>query len=138
MFRALWILGPLLHVDLPTDKTFDQTQLTLLSTVAKRDGYSLGPGAARHTLVGEADGDYLAFFDDDDRSEPDRLTVQHQSLFEYQQRTNKNHVACYASGERIYENNYRMKVEALSYSANGTIEYQTTFIVYIAVSAYPY
>uniref|UniRef100_A0A8C1I841 Cell adhesion molecule-related/down-regulated by oncogenes n=1 Tax=Cyprinus carpio TaxID=7962 RepID=A0A8C1I841_CYPCA len=33
---------------------------------------------------------------------------------------------------------YRMKVRALSYSADGGIEYQTTFIVYIAVSAYPY
>ncbi|KAM9212162.1 hemicentin-1 [Dugong dugon] len=33
---------------------------------------------------------------------------------------------------------YRMRVRALSYSASGTIEYQTTFIVYIAVSAYPY
>lgn len=33
---------------------------------------------------------------------------------------------------------YRMRVRALSYSANGTIDYQTTFIVYIAVSAYPY
>ncbi|KAJ1074876.1 hypothetical protein K5549_020565, partial [Capra hircus] len=33
---------------------------------------------------------------------------------------------------------YRMRVRALSYSANGTVEYQTTFIVYIAVSAYPY
>ncbi|XP_013930359.1 PREDICTED: hemicentin-1-like [Thamnophis sirtalis] len=33
---------------------------------------------------------------------------------------------------------YRMKVRALSYSSDGTIEYQTTFIVYIAVSAYPY
>uniref|UniRef100_A0A8B9H722 Hemicentin-1 n=1 Tax=Astyanax mexicanus TaxID=7994 RepID=A0A8B9H722_ASTMX len=33
---------------------------------------------------------------------------------------------------------YRMKVKALSYSTNGGIEYQTTFIVYIAVSAYPY
>ncbi|XP_036375886.1 hemicentin-1 [Megalops cyprinoides] len=33
---------------------------------------------------------------------------------------------------------YRMKVRALSYSANGGIDYQTTFIVYIAVSAYPY
>ncbi|XP_057363933.1 hemicentin-1 isoform X3 [Manis pentadactyla] len=33
---------------------------------------------------------------------------------------------------------YRMRVRALSYSANRTIEYQTTFIVYIAVSAYPY
>ncbi|XP_059001185.1 hemicentin-1 isoform X2 [Mustela lutreola] len=33
---------------------------------------------------------------------------------------------------------YRMRVQASSYSANGTIEYQTTFIVYIAVSAYPY
>lgn len=33
---------------------------------------------------------------------------------------------------------YRMKVRALSYGADGGIEYQTTFIVYIAVSAYPY
>lgn len=33
---------------------------------------------------------------------------------------------------------YRMKVRALSYSEGGAIEYQTTFIVYIAVSAYPY
>ncbi|MBN3302329.1 HMCN1 protein, partial [Amia calva] len=33
---------------------------------------------------------------------------------------------------------YRMKVRALSYSTDGGIEYQTTFIVYIAVSAYPY
>ncbi|XP_034035488.1 hemicentin-1 [Thalassophryne amazonica] len=33
---------------------------------------------------------------------------------------------------------YHMKVRALSYSKNGGIEYQTTFIVYIAVSAYPY
>uniref|UniRef100_A0A8C9R6U4 Hemicentin-1 n=1 Tax=Scleropages formosus TaxID=113540 RepID=A0A8C9R6U4_SCLFO len=33
---------------------------------------------------------------------------------------------------------YRMKVRALSYSADGGIDYQTTFIVYIAVSTYPY
>uniref|UniRef100_A0AAV2L0I0 Hemicentin-1 n=1 Tax=Knipowitschia caucasica TaxID=637954 RepID=A0AAV2L0I0_KNICA len=33
---------------------------------------------------------------------------------------------------------YRMKVRALSYSPDRAIEYQTTFIVYIAVSAYPY
>ncbi|XP_042661906.1 hemicentin-1 isoform X1 [Tyto alba] len=33
---------------------------------------------------------------------------------------------------------YRMGVRALSYSADGNIEYRTTFIVYIAVSAYPY
>ncbi|XP_068563703.1 hemicentin-1 [Cebidichthys violaceus] len=33
---------------------------------------------------------------------------------------------------------YRMKVRSLSYSEDGGIEYQTTFIVYISVSAYPY
>ncbi|XP_040264776.1 hemicentin-1 isoform X1 [Bufo bufo] len=33
---------------------------------------------------------------------------------------------------------YRMKVRALSYSAERSIEYQTTFIVYISVSPYPY
>ncbi|OXB56883.1 hypothetical protein ASZ78_013391 [Callipepla squamata] len=33
---------------------------------------------------------------------------------------------------------YHMRVRALSYSVDGNIEYQTTFIIYIAVSAYPY
>ncbi|NWI93347.1 HMCN1 protein, partial [Pitta sordida] len=33
---------------------------------------------------------------------------------------------------------YRMGVRALSYGADGSVEYQTTFIVYIAVSAFPY
>lgn len=33
---------------------------------------------------------------------------------------------------------YRMKVRALSYGTDGNIDYHTTFIVYIAVSAYPY
>ncbi|OPJ77524.1 hemicentin-1 isoform B [Patagioenas fasciata monilis] len=33
---------------------------------------------------------------------------------------------------------YRMAVRALSYGVEGNIEYRTTFIVYIAVSAYPY
>ncbi|KAG9483372.1 hypothetical protein GDO78_009341 [Eleutherodactylus coqui] len=33
---------------------------------------------------------------------------------------------------------YRMKVKALSYSAERSVEYQTTFIVYISVSPYPY
>lgn len=33
---------------------------------------------------------------------------------------------------------YRMKVRALSYSQDGGIEYQMTFVVYIAVSTYPY
>ncbi|KAM3915384.1 hemicentin-1 [Leptodactylus fuscus] len=33
---------------------------------------------------------------------------------------------------------YRMKVKALSYSIERSIEYQTTFIVYISVSPYPY
>uniref|UniRef100_A0A8C9UE41 Hemicentin 1 n=1 Tax=Serinus canaria TaxID=9135 RepID=A0A8C9UE41_SERCA len=33
---------------------------------------------------------------------------------------------------------YRMGVRALSYSADGSVEYRTTFIIYIAVSAFPY
>ncbi|XP_071421021.1 hemicentin-1 [Pithys albifrons albifrons] len=33
---------------------------------------------------------------------------------------------------------YRMGVRALSYGADGSVEYRTTFIVYIAVAAHPY
>ena len=74
-----------------------------------RHGENLGPGGARQTLLENARGEYLAFFDDDDVSAPERVTVQYKRLEE----SGGGVAACYASGVRIYENGYRLKIEAI-------------------------
>ena len=78
-----------------------------------RHSENLGPGGARQTLLENARGEYLAFFDDDDVSKPDRLTVQYRRLVEAAAESGEGPAACYASGVRIYENGYRMKIDAI-------------------------
>lgn len=41
-----------------------------------RHDRNLGAGAARNTIIREAAGEFIAFFDDDDESAPDRITRQ--------------------------------------------------------------
>ena len=72
-----------------------------------------GPGAARETLLNEARGRYLAFFDDDDVSAPERLLVQYRRLVEYGKRTGGALAACYGSGKRVYDNGYELSIAAI-------------------------
>jgi len=74
---------------------------------------NLGPGAARQTLLNKARGEYLAFFDDDDESTPDRLSVQYRRLESHRDRAGGAPIACYASGVRVYESGYELKVDAI-------------------------
>ncbi len=76
-----------------------------------------GPGAARQSLLDNARGDVMVFFDDDDESSPERVTVQHTRLQEYRASAQTSLVACYASGTRVYENGYRMALDAIGSSA---------------------
>jgi glycosyltransferase involved in cell wall biosynthesis len=77
-----------------------------------------GCAAARNTLVEVAQGDFVAFFDDDDVSRPDRLRLQHNRIVCYEQDVGTRLVACYASGQRIYSNGYVMPIRAVG--ADGT------------------
>ncbi len=78
-----------------------------------RHAENRGPGAARQTLLDEARGDYLVFFDDDDVSAPARVATQYRRLAVYETETGRHDVACYASGERIYPNGYRLRARAI-------------------------
>jgi glycosyltransferase involved in cell wall biosynthesis len=78
-----------------------------------RHGQNGGPGAARETLLNESRGQYLAFFDDDDESARDRLSVQYRRLVEYREETGCTLAACYGSGRRVYENGYELGIEAI-------------------------
>jgi len=77
-----------------------------------RHAENLGTGAARQTILDEARGEYLVFFDDDDESAPDRIRVQYERLVRYCEETGAD-AACYASGVRVYDNGYRRDIDAV-------------------------
>lgn len=72
-----------------------------------------GPGQARQTLLDNAKGEFIALFDDDDASVPERLAVQYARMLAYERETGTRLIACYASGERLYENGYCKLVYAI-------------------------
>ena len=78
-----------------------------------RHGENAGPGAVRQTLLGAANGTYIAFFDDDDTSAPQRLRRQFETLTRYLERTGAAEAVCYASGSRVYPNGYVLDLPAI-------------------------
>src|SRR5690606_35845723 len=68
-----------------------------------RHASNQGPGQARQTLLDNAAGEFVALFDDDDESVPERVAAQHARIVAYERETDAGLVACYASGERLYD-----------------------------------
>jgi glycosyltransferase involved in cell wall biosynthesis len=64
-----------------------------------------GVGAARNTVLEHASGDFIAFFDDDDRSRPERLSAQHERITRYEKDTGAKAVLCYTATQRFYPEN---------------------------------
>tara|TARA_R110002072_G_scaffold221809_1_gene378861 strand:- start:483 stop:1454 length:972 start_codon:yes stop_codon:yes gene_type:complete len=72
-----------------------------------------GPAGARQTIIDNANGKFIAFFDDDDKSMPERCSIQFQHLKSYEEKTGVKLLACYASGQRIYSNGYTLQINAI-------------------------
>lgn len=70
-----------------------------------------GVAAARNTLLAEATGRYIAFFDDDDESAPERLAAQVARL--ESEPAGGPPVLCFASGARRYPNGYEVEAQAI-------------------------
>jgi glycosyltransferase involved in cell wall biosynthesis len=62
-----------------------------------RHGENRGVAEARNTVLTHARGAFVAFFDDDDKSEPDRLERQYRRIVEYEQRHSGVPVLCYTN-----------------------------------------
>lgn len=83
-----------------------------------------GPAASRNTILSNASGEFLAFFDDDDISLPNRIRTQFNELKSHELKHGVNLIACYASGVRRYPNGYELEIPAIGsrYDApNGEI-----------------
>jgi glycosyltransferase involved in cell wall biosynthesis len=78
-----------------------------------RHRHNTGPGGARHTILSNARGEFVAFFDDDDQSLPSRTSNQVATLMAYEQRTGARLIACYASGIRRYPNGHILSLPAI-------------------------
>lgn len=72
-----------------------------------------GPAASRNSIINEAKGKYIVFFDDDDESHADRVAEQVKLIKEYRMKFSNTILLCFASGVRKYSSGYSMKIEAI-------------------------
>ena len=70
-----------------------------------------GVAAARNPLLTQATGRYIAFFDDDDESAPERITTQVARI--ESEPADGGPVLCFASGARRYPNGYEIQAPAI-------------------------
>lgn len=78
-----------------------------------------GPAGARNTLLAEAKGEFIIFFDDDDEGFPSRVSAQLKTLTDYESRSGASLVCCYASGIRRYPNGYTKDLPAIGSCGTG-------------------
>lgn len=76
-----------------------------------------GQGLARNSVIKSSRGTFVVFFDDDDVSKPNRLTVQLNTIVNHEVRFKTEKILCFASGRRIYPNGYIVKTQAIG--SNG-------------------
>lgn len=112
-----WNNKEILVVD---DASTDQSVETIQNFIKQHPNVRLimhksnaGPAAARQTVLNEAKGSFIAFFDDDDESLPKRLAAQYKHIYSYEEQTGERLIACYASGTRLYPNGYEMNMTAI-------------------------
>jgi glycosyltransferase involved in cell wall biosynthesis len=74
---------------------------------------NIGVGAVRNLIVSEANGIWVAFFDDDDVSKKERVRLQRHRIVDYEKQSGSDFILCYASGNRTYPNGYKFKINAI-------------------------
>jgi glycosyltransferase involved in cell wall biosynthesis len=79
---------------------------------------NMGCAFTRNIIVNKAKGKFIVFFDDDDTSRQDRLSIQYNRIVKYEKESNQKLVACYASGKKHYPNNYEMNISAIGSENN--------------------
>lgn len=84
--------------------------LELIGRLAKEDGRvrvirnqeNEGIGSVRNTIIDHANGDFIAFFDDDDESLPDRLKLQYERIYAYEESSEATIVVCHTARTQVF------------------------------------
>ena len=110
------------------DCSTDQSQIIIQDYACKSpiityhvNSLNLGCVASRNKILHEAKGEFVAFFDDDDFSHPDRLLHQYETIKLAETIYQTNHILCYSSMKRIYPNGYTLHMQALGTAQNGPL-----------------
>ena len=101
---------PNIEIVVVDDCSTDDTWAVLTREAARRDTMRAvwqdangGVAAARNRILAEARGDFVAFFDDDDESTPDRVSRQLARITEYEARfADGAPVICHTATHRTY------------------------------------
>jgi glycosyltransferase involved in cell wall biosynthesis len=72
-----------------------------------------GFAGALNTVIAEARGEFIAIFDDDDESLPQRIKEQYSRIVEYEASTGEKLIACWASFCKKYPNGYAFHSPAI-------------------------
>ncbi len=78
-----------------------------------RMSHNTGVASTRNTILENARGEFLVFFDDDDVSKKNRVRLQYEKLITYESICDTSLIACYASGLRVYPNGYKFEINAI-------------------------
>jgi GT2 family glycosyltransferase len=65
---------------------------------------NIGVGGSRNIIIKNAKGAFLAFFDDDDESLPERIRFQYHRIMEFENEKGAHLTACYTSRLQIFSN----------------------------------
>lgn len=80
-----------------------------------------GFAGALNSIIRNAQGEFIAIFDDDDFSLPNRISVQVRTTLDYERRTGAAYVACWGSGYKLYDNGYKAPFMAIGSRPNPPV-----------------
>ncbi len=83
-------------------KNIDSIPYARLIVHEKNTGFA----GALNTIVKNAAGDFIAIFDDDDVSAPDRLQKQYARIIDYERENGTDMVLCHVARVQTYENGF--------------------------------
>jgi len=63
---------------------------------------NMGVAYARNQLIDHVKGEFIAFFDDDDISQPARLGIQYAKIIEVEKKLNSDQIICHTARQQIY------------------------------------
>ena len=84
-----------------------------------KNNVNRGVGFVRQVIVENAKGDFIAFFDDDDASFPERITAQYEKIICSEKEYGNKKIVCHISGERHYSNGYVLPLKAIGSDGRG-------------------